>query len=288
MKQAILIQCHNNLEIINAMIDFFPSECFDFYVHVDKKSNMIVPERENVFLVKNRVDVRWGQFSIVEATYALIQAIHDPSEYTYCHLISGADFPVKDVNWFMKQYGEGETTEFIESNFLDGTSTWAWGGLDRVQCWYPQWMIQRPQASRIKRLIRVAYREFVMRTKIFKRRSQPVERFYGGSSWWSLTGKCVDWIKNNTNAEYYNYFRHGVCVDEVYFSTLVRYSPFAENIGGIPPRYMIWNDPTNKSGGPSVIKTHNIADAVKAAYPFARKVISMDIIKGIIQAVYDN
>lgn len=39
-KQAILIQCHNKPEQINVLIDTFPEEQFDFYVHVDKKSDI--------------------------------------------------------------------------------------------------------------------------------------------------------------------------------------------------------------------------------------------------------
>ena len=280
MKQAILIQCHNNPELIEELIDFFPKDCFDFYIHIDKKSNMTIHARQNVHLVENRVDVRWGRFSQVEATYALIDSISKPSQYSYCHLISGADFPVKDVNGFMN-YFSNNTAEYIESNYLDGTSTWSWGGKDRFQVYYPQWMIQRPQSNKWKRIIRVLYREFVMRTKIFKRRDQPVERFYGGSSWWSLTGDCVEWIKYNTKPDYYNFFRHGVCVDEIYFSTLVRYSPFSENIVGKHKRYMIWDDPNNASGGPAVITDARIEGAISSEDFFARKVVDLKVARQI-------
>ena len=120
-----------------------------------------------------------------------------------------------------------------------------------------------------------------MRTKIFKRKDQPVDKFYGGSSWWSLTGKCVSWIKNNTNPKYYNFFKHGVCSDEVYFSTLVRYSPYSENILSRPVRYMVWNETGNTSGGPAVIKGKYIDEAINSEYPFARKVVDFDVCKEI-------
>ena len=40
-KQAILMQCHNKPEQINKLISVLPDDKFDFYIHVDKKSDII-------------------------------------------------------------------------------------------------------------------------------------------------------------------------------------------------------------------------------------------------------
>lgn len=273
-KQAILMQCHNKPEQVNEIINYFPKEKFDIYIHVDKKSNIItdIKREENVFLVKNRIDVRWGRFSQVEATMALINEMSHPLDYSYCHLISGNDFAIKPLTWIEKTFNENNDKEYIESNYLDGSSTWSWGRLDRFLCFYPQWMIQRP-ANKIMKFIRVGYREFIMRTQIFKRKNTPVDRFYGGSSWWSLTGEMVNWIKEYVehNKQYYSYFKHGVCVDEVFFSTLVRYSPYKDKITNDHMRFMRWNEPGNVSGGPAILKEKDIKDMLESPYAFGRK-----------------
>ena len=139
-KQAILIQCHNKPEQINEIINYLPKEMFDIYIHVDRKSSIIsdIVHKENTFFVKNRIDVRWGRFSQVEATISLINEIKNPLNYSYCHLISGNDFVIKPISWIMKSFSENNDKQYIESNYLDGTSTWSWGGLDRFQCYYPQ------------------------------------------------------------------------------------------------------------------------------------------------------
>ena len=64
-KQAILIQCHNKPEQINVLIDTFPEEQFDFYVHVDKKSDIQkdIFKKSNVHFAESRVDVRWGRYA---------------------------------------------------------------------------------------------------------------------------------------------------------------------------------------------------------------------------------
>lgn len=69
------------------------------------------------------------------------------------------------------------------------------------------------------RILRVAYREFVMRTKLFKRKRFPVTDFYGGLSWFSKTGGGGQWMMQYLleHPDYVNHFRKGVCVDEVFF-----------------------------------------------------------------------
>lgn len=284
-KQAILIQCHNKPEQINEIINYLPKEMFDIYIHVDRKSSIIsdIVHKENTFFVKNRIDVRWGRFSQVEATISLINEIKNPLNYSYCHLISGNDFVIKPISWIVKTFSENNDKQYIESNYLDGTSTWSWGGLDRFQCYYPQWMIQRPK-NKIMKIIRVCYREFIMRTKIFKRKNMPVSRFYGGSSWWSLTGEMIDWIKKyvTSTPEYYSYFKHGVCIDEVFFSTLVRYSPYKDKITNNHMRFMKWNEPGNVSGGPAILSEKDINNMVKSPYVFGRKFTDVKTIRKLI------
>lgn len=154
------------------------------------------------------------------------------------------------------------------------------GGKDRFECFYPQWMIQRP-SNKLMRLIRVLYREFIMRTKIFKRRNKPVDKFYGGSQWWSLTGEMIDWIKKfvRNNEEYYSYFKHGVCVDEIFFSTLVRYSPYKDYIENNHMRFMKWDEPGNSSGGPGILMKKDIYNMIDSPYAFARKFTDIETIK---------
>lgn len=114
-----------------------------------------------------------------------------------------------------------------------------------------------------------------MRSKLFKRRGSPVAKFYGGSSWFSITEDAAQWLVHyvDEHPEYLKFFRHGVCVDEIFFSTLIRYSPFACDIAGSNKRYIDWTG--SKSGGPNII-SEDMVPSLKASEDFfARKV--MDI-----------
>ncbi len=276
-KQAILIQCHNKPEQINFLIEVMPADKFDFYIHVDKKSVIFneIKRNDNIFF-SERIDVHWGRFSQVEATMKLFSMI-DTSKYSYVHLISGNDFIVKHPDEIYTFFNDNDK-EFIESNILPGTCTWSWNGLDRYSVYYPQWIIHRP-ADMFFRIIRVAYREFVMRTKIFTRKKFPVKDFYGGSSWFSITGSLVGWMKKylEENPEYVEFFKHGVCVDEVFFQTLARCSPYSKNIINEHLRYMIWNGVT--TGGPKTIMELDIIDIKESNCIWARKFTDIETIK---------
>lgn len=280
-KQAILIQCHNKPEQINKIIEAFGPKDFDIFIHVDKKSDILesINNGDNVFFIKNRVDVMWGQYSQVQATLALMECMEDSEKYSYVHLISGADFPIKSQKWFLEKFNESNSIEYIESNYLDGKSTWAWGGLDRIYCFYPQWIIQRPKHKLIK-TARILYREFIMRTKVFMRRNPPADKFYGGSSWWSLTGEMVAWMKEylENHIEYCDFFKHGVCVDEVFFSTLAMISPYADRVANNHMRYMLWGVEGNNSGGPAPLEKKDIYSMINSEYAFARKFDSIDVV----------
>lgn len=279
-KQAICIQCHNKPEQLNYIINHMPAQYFDFFIHVDLKSDIFdqIDKKENVFF-SERIDVRWGQFSQVEATLKLFQMLHT-ERYSYVHLISGNDYFIKPIHYIYDFFSESNNNEYIQSNILPGTCTWSWGGKDRYECWYPQWMIKRPK-EKFYRYLRVGYREFIMRTKVFKRKNFPVPNFYGGSQWFSLTGSCVGWIKNYLadHSEYIQFFKHGVCVDEVFFSTLIQYSPFRENIVNDNLRFMIWSG--TDSGGPKDLENADISQMKESNYFFARKITDISVLQNI-------
>jgi len=279
-KQAICIQCHNKPEIINRIIDAFPKEQYDFFIHVDKKA-AIEPEIkhiENVHFVP-RVDVRWGRFSQVEATLNMLRSL-DEREYCYIHLISGNDYPAISPKSMFDRLKE-DNKEYIGAVELDTEKcTWSCNGADRYMVWYPQCLIDRP-AHKVKRVVRVAYREFIMRSRLFRRQKFPAETFWGGSSWFSITGGAIGWIKAylSNHTEYENFFKHGVCSDEVFFCTLLGMSPYRDNVTGDCKRFMIWEGTT--SGGPLELRPEHIHNLENSDAFWCRKVTSLETIDAI-------
>ncbi len=120
-----------------------------------------------------------------------------------------------------------------------------------------------------------------MRTKIFKRRNAPVNKFYGGSAWFSITSECMKWMLDyvDDHDEYIKYYVHGLCMDEMFFQTLAEKSPYAKNIVNNNLRFMIWDG--SNTGGPQELKSENICQIMETDCIFARKFTNMDVINDV-------
>ncbi len=276
-KHAICIQCHNKPEIINTLIDSLPASHFDFFIHVDKKSPIIdsIIKRDNVFFSK-RLDVSWGQSSQYKATLEMFNSLNH-EKYNYVHLISGNDFVICSPQKFI-DFFNGNKNQYIQCCPLDEKNTWTWHGQDRYLVWYPKFLVKRP-SYKLHRIARILYREFIMRTKIFRRKKLPVKEFFGGSQWFSVTGEFVGWMKEylNDHKEYIGFFDHSVCSDEVFFSTLAKLSPYKNEIANNCLRYMIW-PPASTTGGPKELSIDDIKKTKPGKYIFARKITDMNVV----------
>lgn len=275
MKHAICIQCHSKPEIVNKLIEIMPKEYFDFFIHVDKKSDIYdkICKKSNVFF-SERIDVRWGQFSQIEATLELFKII-DGQKYQYIHLISGCDFLIKSPKYIVDFFVD-KNFQYLDCSLIPRKAWGRYGGEERYAISYPKWMVKRP-GKKFIRACRLFYREFVMRTKIFKKRQIPYDKMYGGSSWFSLTGECIEWIKDylRKDKEYYKFFINGICCDEIFFSTLLMNSPFRANIVNNNLRYIKWLG--SKTGGPESIDLSFINEIRESDAIFARKFDDLDI-----------
>ena len=98
VRIAYLILAHKNPEAINKMISALDYPGVDFYLHIDKKSNIIsdIKTNSNIFFTSNRIDTKWGHISLVESMLELMRSVKESKRgYDYVWLISGQDYPIK-------------------------------------------------------------------------------------------------------------------------------------------------------------------------------------------------
>ena len=128
MKHAFLIIAHNELRILNILLNMLDDSRNDIYLHLDKKwklnlHDLYFPQRANLFFVR-RMDVRWGDISLIKLAFKLFRMAYENGPYMYYHLLSGVDLPIKSQDYihefFKKNYGK----EFIgfaqgEENEID-------------------------------------------------------------------------------------------------------------------------------------------------------------------------
>lgn len=99
MKHAYLIIAHNEFEVLKELIKAIDYIDNDIYIHFDKKVADVpelIAEHSSLFVIKNRIDVRWGSTSQIKCEYQLFEiAYAAETEYSYYHLISGVHFPLR-------------------------------------------------------------------------------------------------------------------------------------------------------------------------------------------------
>ena len=222
MKVAFLILAHYQPEHLARLLRTISADWNDIYIHIDNKSELDsfvsdIDDLDTPFVLTEgqRIDVRWGGFSIVEATLSLLSAAYQSDQFydRFC-LLSGADFPIKPLNQIKKAFETG--LEFMR--------------IDRLLT--PD--VDTSHTRYIK------YHHFVDSNLLATRElSGKIERqpydgvdLYHGSAWWSLTRDCIDYIVDflADNPDYTEYHRTTLCPDEIYFHSIVKGSPYAENL----------------------------------------------------------
>ena len=238
-KIAILMLCHTLPNQINDFVDRFNDGHFDFFIHVDKKSDIKskITVRDNLWFVpdKKRVDVRWGTYSQIEATLLLIELALQTHSYDYYWLCSGQDFPIKSTK-DIYQYLWNNKCNFIS---IAATRNYPVNGysnteLDkRCEVVYPRWLIGRTVFQRgLKRLYNIATGGTGYTFKQFRRKPPCGLKLYFGSQWWCITRETLEWVVRyiNEHPEVSIFYKNTLCPDESFFQTMVMNSPFAKHI----------------------------------------------------------
>jgi len=274
MKQAILITAYKNYKHLEKIIKFFDNE-FELYLHIDKKSQITIDELmqlknySQVKLVSQKYKVNWGGFNHLKSILYLSEKALKNQQNCYFHLISGHDFPIKKLSEFKSYFVENRKSEFI-SNFeiprLGGADN---GGLDRIEYYnlYDVYDAKVPkQNGLIRRFIAIQKRIKFKRAVSFK-----IPKLYSGSTWWSLSRPCIEYVINYTHKNKFvlNRFKHTLCSEEFYFQTVIMNSSFANNVKNNSLRYIDWI--ARNGNNPAILDETDLDKIIKSDAFFARK-----------------
>ncbi|WP_372922774.1 beta-1,6-N-acetylglucosaminyltransferase, partial [Roseovarius sp.] len=88
------------------------------FVHIDAKSDIgpfrAAASEARVSFIADRADVAWGDFSIVEATLALMTAAcHSERDFSHVCLLSGVDYPIRSAEHISGFFRTNQAVEFI-------------------------------------------------------------------------------------------------------------------------------------------------------------------------------
>lgn len=200
MRHAILIMAHRDIDHLCHLIEYFCRNC-DVFIHLDAKAGLgdgIVDRLRGyaqVCLVSREYGVNWGGTSVLDSELALLSSAYEYERYDYFHLLSGQDYPVKPLNYFLDYFERNRGKEFLQWVPIPNPQ-WERNTYRRFQYFYPydvaqehenprQWVMEQVHEQERKGLRRPIPDEFNV--------------LYGSSQWFSITGKAAKVLLDYTH-----------------------------------------------------------------------------------------
>lgn len=287
---AVLIIAHNQFELLKKLILALDDERNDIFVHIDAKvkdfdfdSFKSLPKYSEIHFT-DRVNVTWGDFSQVKAEMILLKAAvenqNENKKYSYFHLISGCDLPIKSNNEIHDSFNNNNGKEFIHFTANDVTAQ----SIGRIRYYH----FFRNKRNFVRKALSyfVLQIEKLLGVNRLKKEGIMVQK---GCNWFSITGDFAQYIVENMD-KWKTVFKYSYCADELFIQTIFINSPFKDNL------YMKNCNNNHLScarlidwerGNPYVFRKEDFDLIKSSSAMFARK-FNMDIDSDIVDMIIES
>lgn len=281
-RHAYCIIAHSDPYCLQNLLRSIDDERNDVYLLIDKKTG---PDLEkglatyksslNIIPLDKRIDIRWGGLSQVKAELLLFKTAINSGDYSYIHLISGADLPLKSQNYIHSFF----------SSLTPGTNivTFSHGEAIRknvefkTRYYHPFVENQRFRKDGnpghlLKDFTAKLFRQLSVKSQkaVGYRRKWVGLELKKGSQWVSITKDLAKYLV--AREEFIlRKFRGVICSDEIFLHTMIFNSPYAGTIWDYKgektsTRHIDW-----KRGTPYVWREEDFDELIKSEALFARK-----------------
>lgn len=259
-KHALLIQAHQDISYFIKLAKIQPN--VNFYVHMDAKSRDFpktdLANLANVVFLTDRVSVRWGGFSQIEATLKLFETAFANKDNAYFHLVSGEDVVLQPFEVIEKQWQQRFDFQAMMACKLAPEYAY-------------RFIMDSPHAD--------SNWQRQLTGKIITKLQQGVAKvkpyhsaIYFGSQWFSVTREDWEKIVPFTD-EYSDFFRHKLVPDEHFFQTLITEKLTNQiRLSNDNRRQIIFDKNVNNGNSPIYLDLLKLERAKFDGYWFARKV----------------
>lgn len=224
MKHAYLILAHTDFTLLRMLLEALDDERNDIFIHFDQKVNEIPSlalKRAKLFILEERIDVCWGDLSVTEAELLLFDEALKTGKYTYLHLLSGADLPLKSQDEIHAFFNKNQGKEFIGFSQYDYDEE-----VDRKVRRIHLFPKEFRSSSIFIRAIRAAFLRFQFLLRY--RRNRHVD-FKKGTQWVSITPEFAKYVISKKE-EIRKLYHHTFCSDEIFIQTICWNSGFRKYI----------------------------------------------------------
>ena len=295
MKIAFLILAHGNIPQLNCFIRQllkYDGSCV--YIHLDIKAGDAekdIIKDDRVTVIPTRLDLKWGDYTLIEATNRLLEYAYDAGHHDWYSLHSGADMAIRPVS---------ELADFLESDgkFFYGNfgkmpmKGWDYkGGMGRLCLYWPKFFRKKAGKYSPRRILRGLYGRIYDKGLIKGKKLPEKYIFYGGSEWFTASDECIgktlEFLKKNP--DYDKLFHNALSSDEIYFNTV--FEAVKGDKTGVENnhlRFIDWGERGQvKLGGPNTCAMSFLNDILKSGRFFARK-FDMNFDREIVEYFENN
>ncbi|WP_410471774.1 beta-1,6-N-acetylglucosaminyltransferase [Faucicola mancuniensis] len=256
-KHAVLIQTHKPIDYFIQLAK--REKNVNFYVHFDKKvKNFEKVNLENIYYLDNRIDVKWGGFSQVQATLNLFETAFSNSENAYFHLVSGEDVVLQDFDFIEKNWKEN--FNFAVMLQCEQNPKYRYRFIMNALHADSDW--QRSFVGKVLTKLQQGFAKVVLYQKLT----------FFGSQWFSVTRE--DWAKILPFVqEYSEFFCQKLVPDEHFLQTLITEKLHNQiSLSNDNKRLIIFDKTVNNGNSPLYLSFEQLQTAKNNGFWFARKV----------------
>lgn len=262
MKIAHLILCHTNPAQLERLIKRLQHKDAWFYIHVDSKAAIepfqYLETLPNAVLVKNRIPVYWGGYSIIQATLnGFTEILQSRVGHDYINLLSGQDYPIKNTEAIHSFFAANPGKIFMHA--LSVMHEWK-EAIPRITK-YHLVNFHFPGRYKVERII-----NRVMPERKFPGTLVPV----GRSQWLTITPEHAKYILDYmvANRGFTRFFKLSWAPDEMVFQTILYNSPYKDSIVNDNLRYIDWSQ---GGASPKILTMEDAEQLSQSDKLFARK-----------------
>lgn len=240
MRIAHIIMAHKNPNQLVRLIKSLEHPNFDFYIHVDKKTNMddfkIVNELRFVNFIQQRINCNWGGNSLLLGILSsLNEVLTSDKKYDFINLLSAQDYPLCSAVTINNFFEKNLNTSFISYETAKNSDWWKEAVLRYEKYHLTDFTFKGKYVV-----------ENILNTILPKRKFPLQTKLYGGSkaTWWTISGDCAKYVSSifNANKKLSRFLKFAWCTDEFAITTLIMNSPFKTNSVNQNMRYIDWSE----------------------------------------------
>jgi len=263
-SHAFLVLAHKDPELVEILIEEL-KPIGNIYLHIDRKplsdfSKLL--SRNDVFAT-SEVNVKWGHWSMVEATLILVKkALTDGA--LRLTLISGDSLPIAPSKEFHSLLESN--TDICHHRSLSKSTDFK-----RDDQYYRRYFGAKNFDAFLPRLMNLFFRKWPIRIRI-KKYLEEIE-LQIGSAYWSVTSETMQKVLDfhERNSQYSSYFKKVKSCDETFFQTLIIF--FSKQVNGTGIMYANWDTPNSPHPSPLTVELLE-QEFSRQRFYFARKFAS--------------